>query len=43
MHAAVLLRFTYYAQYAQEQEVWSHYYTMYVYLIIKNSLHIEDN
>ena len=46
MHAAVLLKFTYYAQYAQyaqEQELWSNYYTIYVHVCINNSLHIEDN
>ena len=31
MHAAVLLKFTYYAQYCvQEQELWSHNYTIYI-------------
>ena len=43
MHAAVLLKFTYYAQYVQEQELRSNYYTIYVHVCINNSLHIEDN
>ena len=43
MHAAVLLKFTYYAQYAQEQELWSYYFAIYVHVCINDSLHVEDN
>ena len=43
-YAAVLLKFTYYAQYyAQEQELWWEYYAIYIQVSMSNSLHIPDN
>ena len=42
--AAVLLKFTYYAQYyAQEKELWSDYYAIYIQVCISNLLHVADN
>ena len=43
-YAAVLLIFTYYAQYyAQEQELWSDYYAIYIQVCMSNSLNVTDN
>ena len=43
-HYAVLLKFTYYAQfYAQEQEFLSDYYAIYIQFCMSNSLHVADN
>ena len=43
-YAAVLLKFTYYAQYyAQEQELLSDYYTIHIQFCMNNSLHVADN
>ena len=40
----MLLKFTYYAQYyAQEQELLSDYYVIYVQICMNNTLHVEDN
>ena len=39
-YAAVLLKFTYYAQ---EQELLSDYYAIYIQFCISNSLHVVDN
>ena len=43
-YAAVLLKFTYYAQfYAQEQELLSDYYAFYMQSCMRYSLHVADN
>ena len=42
-YAAVFLKFTYYAQYyAQEQELLSDYYAIYMQVGMNNSLHVAD-
>ena len=43
-YAAVLLKFTHYAQYyAQEQELLSDYYAFYMQFYMSSSLHVADN
>ena len=43
-YAAVLLKFTYYAQYyAEEQELLSDYYAIYIQFCMNNSPHVADN
>ena len=43
-YAAVLLKFTYYAQYyAQKQELLSDYYTFYMQFCMSDMLHVADN
>ena len=43
-YAAVLLTFTYYAQYyAQEQELLSDYYAFYIQFCMNNSLHVAES
>ena len=43
-YAAVLLKFTYYAQYyAQEQELVSDYYAFYMQFCMSNLLNVADN
>ena len=43
-YAAVLLKFTYYAQFnAQEQELLSDYYAFYMQSCTRYSLHVADN
>ena len=43
-YAAVLLKFTYYAQYyAQEQQLLSDYYAFYMQFCMSSSLHVADN
>ena len=44
MYAAVLLKFTYYAEYCvQEQELWLHNYAIYIKACTNNSLHVKEN
>ena len=43
-YAAVLLEFTYYAQYyAQEQKLLSDYYAIHIQFCMYNLLHVADN